>query len=185
MAGPHASAIGLRPYFFGVFQSCLPLTRGKERMKSKNGKKQENAINGESLLDTNIFCPQCRSEMNVRIQKKEDEAANGLILLFYGNIITMRWTDLNTLTYDVSDKKASVPFFRNGLRVHLRSPDDTELDDECPEAKKYVSRRLACARKIELKNIGRGKNSRIIADVCIDGSSLADELISGGYRQSL
>jgi endonuclease YncB( thermonuclease family) len=48
------------------------------------------------------------------------------------------------------------------------------------KAKKFVEEKLRNAKKIEIRNIQRGKYFRIVADVYIDNRNLADLIISAG-----
>ena len=48
------------------------------------------------------------------------------------------------------------------------------------QGKDLVADILKNAESIDLKNIERGKYFRIVADVFVDGDSLADELIEAG-----
>ena len=48
------------------------------------------------------------------------------------------------------------------------------------KARKFTEHKLKNAKKIELKNIRRGKYFRIVADVYVDGVNLAKELIRVG-----
>jgi len=48
------------------------------------------------------------------------------------------------------------------------------------QSKELVADILKDAEQIDLKNIARGKYFRIVADVVVDGESLADELIEAG-----
>lgn len=49
------------------------------------------------------------------------------------------------------------------------------------EAKQFTVEHLRAAKNITLKNIKRGKYFRLIADVYVDGVSLADQLIKQGH----
>ncbi len=48
-------------------------------------------------------------------------------------------------------------------------------------AKDFAKKRLTSAKEIVLKNVERGKYFRILADVYIDGVSLADELVENDF----
>ena len=94
----------------------------------------------------------------------------------------------DTFVCDIQDGNLEV--FTKNISVRIRGIDTPELNDKRPEmkqlaveAREYVSKRLASAHKIELKNIGRDKYFRILADVYIDGSKLSEELLSKGYCQ--
>ena len=49
------------------------------------------------------------------------------------------------------------------------------------KAKYFVEKLLKSTKRIDLKNIKRGKYFRIVADVYIDGKSLSDAIIKSGY----
>lgn len=83
--------------------------------------------------------------------------------------------------------------------VRIRGIDAPELHDRSPEArqralesKAYLERRLSEARRIELRCPAKDKYFRILADVFIDGSGVAREMLerglaapySGGARMS-
>lgn len=52
------------------------------------------------------------------------------------------------------------------------------------KAKQYTVAKLRNAKTIELKNIQRGGRFRIIADVYVDGKSLAEDLINTGHGRA-
>ena len=69
--------------------------------------------------------------------------------------------------------------------------DAPEIRGKCePEkvlarnAKQYTVQALRSAKTIELRNIQRGKYFRILADVYVDGVSLADSLIKSGHARA-
>lgn len=79
-----------------------------------------------------------------------------------------------------------------GERIGIRivGIDTAELKDKRPEikrlaraAKQYTVERLREGKKIELRNIKRGKYFRIVAGVYVDGNSLAEELIKAGLAK--
>jgi len=51
------------------------------------------------------------------------------------------------------------------------------------QAKQYTVALLRSGKVIELKNTQRGKYFRILANVIIDGESLADSLVSNGLAR--
>jgi len=76
--------------------------------------------------------------------------------------------------------------YRMGIRV--LGIDTPEMRAKCSKekelaraAKKLTVSLLRGAEHIELRNIKRGKYFRILADVYVDGVSIADELLKGGY----
>ena len=74
-----------------------------------------------------------------------------------------------------------------GKRIGIRiaGVDTPEMKDKRPhikklarKAKQYTVKRLREGKKIELRNMKRGKYFRIVAEVWIDGKSLGEELIT-------
>ena len=53
------------------------------------------------------------------------------------------------------------------------------------QAKKFIEKRLAGAKHIELRNITRGKTFSLVADVIVDKENLADVLIEEGLARKL
>ncbi len=53
------------------------------------------------------------------------------------------------------------------------------------QAKKFIQKRLAGAKHIELANITRGKTFSLVADVIVDKENLADVLIEEGLARKL
>jgi len=71
------------------------------------------------------------------------------------------------------------------IPIRVKGIDTPELRGKCQKekelarkAKQNTVKLLRDAKKIELQNIDRGKYFRILADVFIDGHSLADDLIN-------
>lgn len=74
------------------------------------------------------------------------------------------------------------------IGVRINGIDTPEMKDKRPwvkalaiKSRNYVRRCFARARCIELRNLRRGKYFRIVADVYVDGVSLADKLLENGY----
>ena len=70
------------------------------------------------------------------------------------------------------------------VNVRIRGIDAPELHDKRPEvkqraleAKGYLEKRLSEAKKIELSRLGKDKYFRILADVLVDGSDIAKEML--------
>lgn len=79
----------------------------------------------------------------------------------------------------------------DAIGVRVAGVDTPELRGKCPaekvlarKARAFTRSALLSAKTIELRNLRRDKYFRILADVCIDGEPLADQLISSGvgYR---
>lgn len=72
-----------------------------------------------------------------------------------------------------------------GIRIDNINTPEIRGSSECEKAaahkaKAFVQKKLKNAKKIELRNIKRGKYFRIVADVYIDGINLGDLIISEG-----
>jgi len=74
------------------------------------------------------------------------------------------------------------------MSVRLLGIDTPEMRAKCTneknlarKAKKLTVSLLRGAEHIELKNVKRGKYFRLLADVYVDGVSIADELLKAGY----
>lgn len=82
------------------------------------------------------------------------------------------------------------PIIGEKLGVRIKGIDTPEMTDKrqhvkelAVKAKDFVANRIAKANKIELKNMNRDKYFRIDADVIIDGSDLAKELMKNGLAK--
>ena len=79
------------------------------------------------------------------------------------------------------------PIIGNKINIRVNGIDTPEIRGKCEQekysaeqAREMVADILKDAEKIDLKNMGRGKYFRIVADVFVDGESLADILIETG-----
>jgi endonuclease YncB( thermonuclease family) len=97
-----------------------------------------------------------------------------------------------TSIYDGDTFRANIKGYPKivGYRMSIRllGIDTPEMRAKCSKekllaraAKKLTISLLRAAEHIELRNIKRGKYFRILADVYVDGVSVADELLKGGY----
>jgi len=97
-----------------------------------------------------------------------------------------------TSIYDGDTFRANIKGYPKivGYRMSIRvlGIDTPEMRAKCSKekelaraAKKLTVSLLRGAEHIELRNIKRGKYFRILADVYVDGVSIADELLRGGY----
>ena len=73
------------------------------------------------------------------------------------------------------------------ISVRIYGIDTPEMRDERPRvqalaraAKQRVVQRLREGKRIELRNLRRDKYFRVLAEVWVDGRSLADELVAAG-----
>ena len=81
------------------------------------------------------------------------------------------------------DLKGVHPLFGDDVSVRVNGIDTPEIKGESDEvealgrqAREFVEAMLKGATKIELRNLQRGKYFRIVADVYVDGASLAEAL---------
>ena len=79
------------------------------------------------------------------------------------------------------------PIIGDKISIRVNGIDTPEIRGKCQQekysaeqARELVTDILKDAESIDLKNIERGKYFRIVADVFVDGESLADELIEAG-----
>ena len=97
-----------------------------------------------------------------------------------------------TSIYDGDTFRANIKNYPKivGYRMSIRilGIDTPEMRAKCSKekelaraAKKLTVSLLRGAEHIELKNIKRGKYFRLLADVYVDGVSIADELMKGGF----
>ena len=92
--------------------------------------------------------------------------------------------DGDTFRCDIDEWPAIIG---DNIGVRIAGIDTPELTDKRLEvkvlamrAKKFTDKTLRTAGVIELKNLERGKYFRIVADVYVDGQSLAAMLIDAG-----
>ena len=90
--------------------------------------------------------------------------------------------DADTVTFDIPHIH---PLIGKNINIRVRGVDTPEIKtkNSCEKkrallAKERVASLLKNAKRIDLKNITRGKYFRIVADIQIDGKSLADYLLS-------
>ncbi|MCK5603005.1 thermonuclease family protein [Candidatus Pacearchaeota archaeon] len=108
----------------------------------------------------------------------------------YGEAIVTEVTSI----YDGDTFRANIEGFPaiigERMAIRIAGIDTPEMRDKDPkvkelaqQAKQFTVKRLREGKHIVLKNIQRGKYFRIVADVYIDGVSLADELIKTGLAK--
>jgi len=78
--------------------------------------------------------------------------------------------------------------FGENIGIRIRGIDAPEVrggtcKDLAYTVRNYVFKRLEEAKRVEIRNVSRGKYFRIIADVYVDGTNIADELIRIGYAR--
>lgn len=105
--------------------------------------------------------------------------------LIYGNVFVNEITsiyDADTFRVNVAHWPALIG---ERIPVRVNGVDAPEIRAQCPQerekalrAKLFTVVTLRAAKQIELRNVKRGKYFRIIADVYVDGKSLATLLIA-------
>ncbi len=105
----------------------------------------------------------------------------------YGDIhgaIYVRNYDGDTVTFNLPGLH---PIIGHKISIRVNGIDTPEIRGKCDKekisaklVKHLVADILKNADSITLKNIGRGKYFRIVADVIVDGKSLKEILILGG-----
>jgi endonuclease YncB( thermonuclease family) len=111
----------------------------------------------------------------------------------YGTVIVSNVIsvyDGDTFRVDINSLS---PIAGKNIPIRVNGVDTPEIRGKCPyekklayKAKDFVMNKLLKAKRIELKNIQRGKYFRIVADVYVDGVSLEQELLDRGlaYKYS-
>lgn len=93
--------------------------------------------------------------------------------------------DGDTCKFDIPD----VPdVFGKGLSIRIRGIDTPEIRGKCEnekvlakKAKEFINFLMNKATTIEIKNVERGKYFRVVADVYVDGKSIAEYMIQNNY----
>lgn len=97
----------------------------------------------------------------------------------------LRVYDGDTIYVDIPDTH---PLFGKNMPVRIRGIDTPEIrtrDHKCEkprglEAKKYLEGLVRSAKSIELRNIGRPKYFRVLADLYLDREPVSRKLIDRG-----
>lgn len=76
-----------------------------------------------------------------------------------------------------------IPVRINGIDTPEMRDSRSEIRELARQAKMFTVGKLRAAKRIELRDIARGKYFRIVADVYIDGLSLGQMLIDKGLAQ--
>ena len=108
----------------------------------------------------------------------------------YGDIVITEVVSV----YDADTFRVNIPGWPDiiGLRAPVRvlGIDAPEIRGKCESekvaakvARQFTVDMLANCKKIELRNIKRGKYFRILADVYIDDQSLSEALIESGHAR--
>jgi len=104
--------------------------------------------------------------------------------------------DGDTITVEIPDVH---PLLGHKAKIRMRGIDTAEVStkNSCEKnaagkARDLVEKRLKSASSIELRNVGKDKYFRVLADVYVDGKNLSQELIQeklaysydGGKKQA-
>ena len=119
-----------------------------------------------------VFNYFCSCQENVLVVKKVTDVIDG-----------------DTFQVDFHDHDFRIPFFREDISIQVAGIDAPEVrrpkcdkeKEKAKEVKKYVSDLLYGARSIKLTNFKFGLYGRLVADVDVDGESLAELLIDKGF----
>ena len=102
----------------------------------------------------------------------------------YEGAIYVRNYDGDTITFNLPNLH---PIIGKKIAVRVNGIDTPEIRGKCDkekydaeQAKSMVEDFLKDAENIDLKNMGRGKYFRIVADVYADGENLAEALVDSG-----
>ena len=102
----------------------------------------------------------------------------------YEGAIYVRNYDGDTITFNLPNLH---PIIGKKIAVRVNGIDTPEIRGKCgkekydaEQAKGMVEDLLKDAKRIDLKNLQRGKYFRIVADVYADGENLAEALIDSG-----
>ena len=96
--------------------------------------------------------------------------------------------DADTVTFDIPNVH---PLFGKKINIRVSGVDAPKIrtknsceKEKAGNAKNLVANLLKNAKRIDLRNIGRGKYFRVVADVIIDGKSLSHYLLKNGLAYS-
>lgn len=102
----------------------------------------------------------------------------------YEGAIYVRNYDGDTITFNLPKLH---PIIGKKIVVRVNGIDTPEIRGKCDkekydaeQAKGMVEDFLKDAERIDLKNMGRGKYFRIVADIYVDGENLAEALVDSG-----
>ena len=102
----------------------------------------------------------------------------------YEGAIYVRNYDGDTITFNLPNLH---PIIGKKIAIRVNGIDTPEIRGKCDkekydakQAQGMVEEFLKDAERIDLKNMGRGKYFRIVADVYADGENLAEALIDAG-----
>ena len=104
----------------------------------------------------------------------------------FRNVEYVRNYDGDTITVNILDDNMPAIFSKN-MKVRVRDVDTAEMNSKSPcekdlakKAKYLVQDILTKGDSIILRNVGRGKYFRIVADVYVDDVNISDVLLEKG-----
>ena len=129
-----------------------------------------------------------------------------LMVLILSNVFAVSWAEAGGRSYGdaVVERVTSIydgdtfrcdiagwpPIIGHRIGIRINGIDTPEMRDPRPEirelarqAKMFTVGKLRSAKRIELRNMKRGKYFRIVADVHVDGKSLAQMLLEAGLAK--
>jgi len=101
----------------------------------------------------------------------------------FENVEYVKNYDGDTITVNITEVH---PLLGLRIPVRVRGIDTDEMRDKTKsalDAQIYVHGILSRAKRIDLMNAGRCKYFRILADVIVDGVSIAELIIKKGYSK--
>jgi len=108
----------------------------------------------------------------------------------YGNVVVDEVTsiyDADTFTVNIHGWPSIVG---ERISVRVKGIDAPEIRGKCRAeivrarlAKEFTVAQLRAAQRIELRNLGRDKYFRILADVYVDGRDLAQQLVQRDFAR--
>ena len=100
------------------------------------------------------------------------------------NVEYVRNYDGDTVTFNI---KQLHPLVGHNIPIRVRGLDTPEIRGKCEQekikakiARDLVKRELTDAKKIDLKNVARGKYFRIVANIEADGKDITQILLDNG-----
>ena len=103
----------------------------------------------------------------------------------FKNVEYVRNYDGDTITVNIPEIH---PLLGDKIPVRIRGIDTEEIrskSEKSIEAKFFVEGVMSSANTIDLMDASRGKYFRIVADVIVDGFSLASLLVERGFAKEV
>jgi endonuclease YncB( thermonuclease family) len=109
----------------------------------------------------------------------------------YGSALVSEVTSIYDGDTFRADLKGYPEIIGDRIGIRINGIDTPEMRGECQkekrlarQAKQFVVTQLRSAKRVELRNMKRGKYFRIVADVFVDGKNLGDMLINNAMAVS-